>query len=135
VYAEGLKYQQPGFDIAAMCPVNLNDDVRAALWPVKAMLSFYIGGMGAKSKNFHADLVRRMGYPEAADKVQELFLGGRRDEAIAMVPDEFADEISLCGPAQRIRDRLKVWKASRVTTLLAATRNPQALQLLAEELL
>ena len=62
---------------------------------MKVMLGFYIGGMGAKGQNFHTKLMARMGYEEEALKIQELFFEGRRDEAIAMVPDEFADEISL----------------------------------------
>ena len=90
-------------------------------------------GMGAREKNFHANLVRRMGYAEAADKVQDLFFAGKRAEAAAAVPNEFADEISLVGPPARIRERLKLWKKSAVTTILAGTRDPAALRLLAEE--
>ena len=69
------------------------------------MLGFYIGGMGAKGQNYHTKLMDRMGFEEEALKIQELFFEGRRDEAIAVVPDEFADEISLVGPPERIRDR------------------------------
>src|SRR5512139_988502 len=73
IYADSLRGAKPSFDIASLVPVNVNDDVKQALMPVKAMLSFYIGGMGARTKNFHADLVRRMGYAAEVDKVQELF--------------------------------------------------------------
>ncbi len=135
VYAQSLRNAKPGFDVAALVTVNVNDDLEQALMPVKWMLAFYIGGMGAKKKNFHADLVRRMGYPEAADQVQELFFAGKRAEAAAAVPDEFADEISLVGPPARIRDRLKAWRGTPVTTILAGTRDPAAIRLLAEELL
>jgi hypothetical protein len=83
-------------------------------------LAFYIGGMGAKEKNFHLDLIGRLGYAEEAAHVQKLFLEGRRDEAINAVPDELADSISLLGPLERIKERLELWKNSPVTTLLIA---------------
>ena len=82
------------------------------------MLGFYIGGMGAKGQNYHTKLMSRFGYEEEALKIQEAFFEGRRDEAIALVPDEFADAISLVGPAERIRDRLAAWDESPVSTLL-----------------
>ena len=132
VYADPLATAKPGFEIACPVTINVHDDVKQALLPVKYMLAFYIGGMGAKEKNFHANLVRRMGYEEAADKIQELFFAGKRDEAAAAVPDEFADEISLVGPKERIRERLQVWKKSPVTTILAATSDINALRVLAE---
>ena len=135
IYADSLRGAKPGFDIASLVPVNVNDDVKQALMPVKAMLSFYIGGMGARAKNFHADLVRRMGYPAEVDRVQELFWSNRRAEAIEAVPDAFADEISLCGPPARIRERVQAWKKSPVTTMLVATRDPAVLRLIAEAVL
>ena len=132
VYAESLGGMKPGFEIACPVTVNVNDDLATALLPVKYMLAFYIGGMGAKKQNFHANLVRRMGYGDAVDTIQELFFAGQRDEAAAAVPDEFADEISLVGPPARIRERLQVWKKSPVTTLLAGTTDVEALRVLAE---
>jgi F420-dependent oxidoreductase-like protein len=132
VYAESLRGMQPGFEIACPVTVNLNDDLATALLPVKYMLAFYIGGMGAKKQNFHANLVLRMGYGHAVDTIQEMFLAGRRDEAAAAVPDEFADEISLVGSKERIRERLQVWRKSAVTTLLAGTTDVEALRVLAE---
>jgi len=89
-----------------------------ALYPVKAMLGFYIGGMGSAKRNFHKELMARMGYPEEADQIQKLFFEGKRDEAIAAVPSEFADEISLSGPKDRIKEKLKDWENSPVTSLL-----------------
>jgi len=132
VYAESLGGRRPGFEIACPVTVNVNDDLATALLPVKYMLAFYIGGMGAKKQNFHANLVRRMGYGDAVDTIQDLFFAGRRDEAAAAVPDEFADEISLVGPPARIRERLQVWKKSPVTMLLAGTTDVEALRVLAE---
>jgi F420-dependent oxidoreductase-like protein len=132
VYADSLKGAPQGFEIACPVTVNVNDDLEAALVPVKYMLAFYIGGMGAKKQNFHANLVRRMGYGDAVDKIQDLFFAGRRDEAAAAVPDEFADEISLVGSPARIKDRLQAWKASPVTTILAGTTDTNAMRVLAE---
>ena len=132
VYAESLRGMRPGFEIACPVTVNVHEDLATALLPVKYMLAFYIGGMGAKKQNFHANLVRRMGYGDAVDRIQDLFLAGRRDEAAAAVPDEFADEISLVGPKERIRERLRPWKESAVTTLLAGTSEVEALRVLAE---
>src|SRR5215211_1261406 len=84
-----------GFEIAVNVSVVVADDVASALWPIKATLGFYIGGMGAQSRNFHTELMARMGFEEEAYRIQDLFFAGRRDEAIAAVPDAFADEISL----------------------------------------
>ena len=98
--------------------VNIDDDMEQALYPVKAMLGFYIGGMGSKQRNFHKDLMVRMGFEAEAETIQNLFFEGKRDEAIAAVPDAFADDISLCGPLDRIRERLADWKKSRITSLL-----------------
>jgi hypothetical protein len=82
------------------------------------MLAFYIGGMGAKKRNFHKELMARMGFPDEAERIQELFFAGRRDEGIAAVPDQFADEISLSGPRERVREKLQDWQNSPVTSLL-----------------
>ncbi len=109
-----------GFEIAATVTTIVTDDLASALEFAKIPLAFYIGGMGAKDKNFHLDLIGRLGYAEQAAKVQELFLSGRRQEAIQAVPDELADSISLLGPIDRIKERLELWKASPVTTLLIA---------------
>ena len=119
VYGGALAGAPPGFDVAAMVNVILTDDLPAALRSAKQMLGFYIGGMGARKRNFHLDVVTRMGYEEAGRRVQELFLQGRRDEAIDAVPDELADAVCLLGPIDRIRERLELWRTSPVTTLLA----------------
>jgi alkanesulfonate monooxygenase SsuD/methylene tetrahydromethanopterin reductase-like flavin-dependent oxidoreductase (luciferase family) len=96
------------------------------------MLGFYIGGMGAKQRNFHKELMARMGFEAEAEKIQDLFFEGKRAEAIAAVPDQFADEISLVGPIERIRDRLQAWKATPVKTLLVGAQNPETLRQIAE---
>jgi F420-dependent oxidoreductase-like protein len=117
VYAEHLKDMKPGFEITAMAMVSLADNVEEALYPVKAMLGFYIGGMGSKQRNFHKELMARFGYEEEANRIQDLFFEGKRDEAIAVVPNEFADAISLVGPKERLREKIQDWKKSPVTTL------------------
>ncbi|MEM8561006.1 MAG: LLM class F420-dependent oxidoreductase [Pseudomonadota bacterium] len=118
VYADQLVDAKEGFEIAALALVNVNDDLTQALQPVKAMLGFYVGGMGSSKRNFHKELMARMGFSNEAEEIQHLFLNGERDKAIEAVPDEFADEVSLSGPAERIRERLKDWEQSPVTTLL-----------------
>jgi alkanesulfonate monooxygenase SsuD/methylene tetrahydromethanopterin reductase-like flavin-dependent oxidoreductase (luciferase family) len=82
------------------------------------MLAFYVGGMGSSKRNFHKELMGRMGFADEAEEIQRLFFADKRDEAIAVVPDQFADEISLSGPPDRIRERIKDWENSPVTTLL-----------------
>lgn len=118
VYADQIAGAPAGFEIAATVMVNFNEDLEAALYPVKAMLGFYIGGMGSKKRNFHKELMARMGFEAEAEHIQDLFFEGRREEAIACVPDAFADEISLCGPPGRVREKLRDWERSPVTSLL-----------------
>jgi F420-dependent oxidoreductase-like protein len=118
VYADQLEEAKQGFEIAALCLVNINDDLAQALYPVKAMLGFYVGGMGASKRNFHKELMARMGFADEAEEIQRLFFAGKREEAINMVPDQFADEISLSGPPDRIRERIRDWENSPVTSLL-----------------
>ena len=132
VYADQLAGAKDDFEVVALANINITDDVAAALLPVKMMLGFYIGGMGAKGKNFHTELMARMGFEDEAFKIQELFFEGRRDEAIATVPDEFADEISLVGPPARIKERLAVWEDSPVTTITMYPSSPEQLRLAAE---
>ena len=130
VYASQLADAPNDFEIAVHTTLKVcgPDEITDALWPVRASLGFYIGGMGAEGQNYHTKLMARMGYEEAAYRVQRLFLEGRRDEAIAAVPEEFADEISLVGPAERIRERLQAWEESPVTMLNVAARSAQECQ-------
>ncbi|MFB4318497.1 LLM class F420-dependent oxidoreductase [Actinomadura sp. 21ATH] len=120
LFGESLAGRPDDFEIAATVTAIVTDDVASALEFAKIPLAFYIGGMGAKDRNFHLDLIGRLGYAEQAARVQELFLSGRRAEAIAAVPDELADSISLLGPIGRIKERLQLWRDSPVTTLLFA---------------
>jgi F420-dependent oxidoreductase-like protein len=120
LFGKSLAGRPADFDIAATVTTIVTDDLDAAVEFAKIPLAFYIGGMGAKDRNFHLDLIGRLGYAEAAARVQELFLSGRRAEAIKAVPGELADAISLLGPIGRIKERLQLWHASPVTTLLIA---------------
>jgi F420-dependent oxidoreductase-like protein len=130
VYADQLAKAKEGFEIASLLTVAVTDDVSAALNGVRTGLGFYIGGMGAKGQNYHTKLMARMGFEEEAYRVQDLFFEGKREEAIAAVPEEFADEISLVGPPSRIRKRLEAWRASPVTTLLVGGRDAEQLQVI-----
>ena len=120
------------FAVVPGVTVIVADDIERARMPVKAHLSLYIGGMGAKKRNFHQELMGRMGFAEEAQKIQDLFLDGKRAEAVAAVPTEFADEISLVGPVERIKDRLQAWHETPVTTLLVTNRDAKTLQTMAE---
>ncbi|MFF8353965.1 LLM class F420-dependent oxidoreductase [Streptomyces chartreusis] len=132
VYGEAVADLPEGFVVAPMARVQVCDDVSEGLLPVKAMLGFYIGGMGHAARNFHADLMARMGYEEEARRIQELFLSGRKEEAVLAVPDAFADEISLVGPRERIAERLELWRKGPVTDLLMLSPDRPTLRLLAE---
>jgi hypothetical protein len=115
--------------------VVLADDVEKGRFPVKAMMSLYIGGMGARGKNFYNDYAKRLGYEEAAVKIQDLFLDGKKAEALAAVPDELVDEVALVGPKDRIKNLAQMWKGSGIPTMLLGGGQTEALQIMAEEML
>jgi len=135
VYADSLKNAKDDFEITQFVICNIADDLEAALMPVKSMLGFYIGGMGSKKRNFHMELMGRMGFEAEAAKIQDLFMSGKRAEAVAAVPDQFADEISLCGPLDRIKERLEAWKETPVTTLLLANQDLDTMRTMSEVVL
>jgi F420-dependent oxidoreductase-like protein len=132
VYADALKNAKPGFEISQGVVVNVTDDLEQGLLPVKGMLALYVGGMGAKDRNFHKELISRFGFEAEAQKIQDLFLAGKKEEAVRAVPDQLADEISLVGPVDRIRDRLQAWRETPVTSLLVSARSSTELQTLAD---
>ncbi|HEX9821423.1 MAG TPA: LLM class F420-dependent oxidoreductase [Methylomirabilota bacterium] len=111
---------QRDFDVMPMVPVVIGDDVAACRAAVKPRLALYVGGMGARGRNFYNDIARRYGYEDDARRIQDLYLGGRKDEAAAAVPDALVDEVALCGPRARVREQVAEWKASGVTTLMVA---------------
>jgi len=127
------------FDIAPYVRVAVGDDLAACRDKIRPQLALYIGGMGARSKNYYNDLTKRLGYEASAVEIQNHFLAGRRKEAEAAVPDALIDETSLIGPQERIRDRLEAWKEvakeRRVGTLLLAGATSEALRIVAEAIL
>jgi len=107
-----------GFEVAASVPVIVHDDVEEAASWIKPALALYIGGMGAKSVNFHHDVFARLGYADVADRVQELYLAGKKDEAVRAIPTSLVEDTSLIGPPAKIREELSAWEDTVVTTLL-----------------
>jgi len=120
------------FDIAPTVSVVVGDDVDVCRMQVKPQLALYIGGMGARGKNFYNDLACRYGYEEAAAKIQELYLSGKKNEAINAVPDELVDEVALCGPRERIKDQLAAWREAGVTTIICGANNIESVRAMAE---
>ncbi len=135
VYEQALSTAPADFEIAATITVNVNDDVSEALLPIKQQVGFYAGGMGAKSYNLHKNHIARLGFSDAAEEIQDLFMSGERMQAIEAVPDALADEISLVGSKERILERIRDWEKSPVTSLLVSTQSIDTLRFLAEEVL
>ncbi|MGH9831504.1 MAG: LLM class F420-dependent oxidoreductase [Blastocatellia bacterium] len=120
------------FDIAPTATIVMGDDVAACRNTIKPHLALYIGGMGAREKNFYFNIACRYGYEEAASKIQALYLAGKKMEAMMAVPDELVDEVALCGPRERIAERLAAWKTSGITTLICGASDIKALRVMAE---
>ena len=120
------------FDLAPFVTCVMGNDLDKCRAPVKASLALYIGGMGARNKNFYNSYVRQFGYEDLATQLQDLYLSGRKNEAQAAVPDELVDAVALVGPKERIRDHLAKWKSSPIRTMLIGTSQPEALRTLAE---
>lgn len=119
------------FERQAMTQVQVTDDVQGALDRLKPGIALYVGGMGHKDVNFHNKMMVRRGYGEAAERIQELYLAKRKEEAIAAVPDEFVDEGALIGPKERIRERFKAWEDCGLTGL-TISGNREAIETMAE---
>ena len=120
------------FDIAPTVPVIIGDDLDACRMPLKMSLALYLGGMGAKNKNFYNEYMRKVGFEEEAEKVQELYLAGKKNEAITAVTDEMIDTLYLVGPPDRIRERFQAWKDAPIGTMIIGTVQPEAVRLMAE---
>lgn len=127
------------FDVAPFVTVALNDDLDAAYDSLRPWIALYIGGMGAKGKNFYTDYATRLGYGDEAERIQDLYLAGKKAEAEALVPNKLLDEVALVGPAARIAERLAPWKEAgkrgEVGTMVVTVQSPAVLELLAKELL
>ena len=120
------------FDLAPTVAVVVGPDVDVCRMPLKAALALYVGGMGSKKKNFYKNYVCKVGFEEAAEKIQALYLAGRKVDAINAVPDEMVDRFNLCGPPERIRDRFSMWKESTVDSMLIGCQQVEAIELMAE---
>lgn len=120
------------FDIAPSVPVVMGPDVAACRNAIKPQLALYVGGMGAKGKNFYYDLVSRYGYAGAAETIQTLFLQGKKQEAALAVPDALVDDVALCGPKERIAERLSIWRDAPITTLNLMTTDLATVRVMAE---
>ncbi|HTB44195.1 MAG TPA: LLM class F420-dependent oxidoreductase [Acetobacteraceae bacterium] len=127
------------FDLAPYVKVSMGPDLQACRDAVRPNLALYIGGMGARSKNFYNDFAVRLGYAEAAAKIQDLYLDGHKKDAEALVPDALIDEIALAGTADRIKDRLQVWKQAakdgKLTTMVLTGASIEAMRVVAEAVL
>lgn len=130
--ASGDPGKAGGFDIAPSVPAVVTADPEQARWGVKPHLALYVGGMGAKGRNFYFDLACRYGYEEAAIRIQDAYLGARRREALEAVPDALVDEVSLIGTREQIADRLEAWRDAGVTTLIVQAEDVETLRVLAE---
>ncbi len=130
----GARRTAEDFEVIALCPVVVDDDVERAADLYRPMLALYLGGMGARDMNFHFDVFVRMGFGAEAAKIQDLYLDGRKDEAAAAVPTAMVEQIALIGPRDKIRHDLAAWQESIATTLLVAG-GPDTLRLMAELLL
>ncbi len=116
----GARRDAASFEVLAFAPTVLADDVEAAADAFRPYLALYIGGMGAKDMNFHFDVFARMGYEEAAAKIQSAYLDGRKDDAAAAVPTAMVEDIALVGPKEKLRDDLEAWRESIATSLLVS---------------
>jgi len=135
LHGPSLANASDSFQISPLCPVLVDDDVQGCRDMLKPMLALYIGGMGARGKNFYNTLAQRYGFEDEAAKIQNLYLSGSKGEAAVAVPDELVDEIALVGPKQRIAERLAAWREAGISSLLVQTRQREALQTMAELLL
>jgi len=120
------------FEVMPLINVMIDDDVQKCRDTFKPAIALYVGGMGARGKNFYNDLVSRMGWADAARRIQDLFLDGKKLEATAEVPDDLVDAVCLLGPAERVRDRLAAWEGSKATTLILQGPRPDTVVTMAE---
>jgi F420-dependent oxidoreductase-like protein len=119
-------------EIQASVHVEINNNVKDALAKLKPEVALYVGGMGHRDKNFHKDIMVRYGFADAANRIQELYLVQRKEEATAAVPDEWVDLKSLVGPPARIKERFRAWEDSGATGLTVRARQPEAIGVMAE---
>ena len=127
-------FARDDFDIAPAVPALVSDDVESACDALRPYYALYVGGMGARGKNFYNDLVSSYGFEAEAKEIQDLFLDGKQRDAAAAVPDRLIDEMALVGPSDRIADRMAAWKESGATTMLISARDKKTLRTVVEAL-
>ena len=122
------------FDIAPFVTVQMGDDLDTCRLPIKQFLALYVGGMGSREKNFYNDFASKLGFQEAAKKIQDHYLGGNKEEAVKCVPDELVDEIALVGPKSHIQKQAERWLAQSdyIKTMIFSVSQPEALPVLKE---
>ncbi len=135
VYADAIVNRKDSFEILYPMIVHLTDDLEKGLLHAKSIIALYIGGMGARDRNFHNELIGRFGFEAEAKLVQDLYLEGKKGAAAMAVPDELADEVSLVGPIERIKDRIQKWEESAVTGLLIGPQSAENMNKIAEVVL
>src|SRR5919107_1595771 len=116
--ADGDRKIDDSFDIAPNVSLCISDDIDAARDVMRPLLALYVGGMGSRKKNFYNALVRRYGFDDAAEEVQNLYLEGKKDEAAAAIPPELIDQVTICGPKEKIGERLAVYREAGVGALM-----------------
>ena len=119
------------FERQVMTNVKVTEDVQGALDALKPGIALYVGGMGHKNINFHKEMMVRRGFAEEADRIQELYLAKRKEEAAGAVPNDFVDSGALVGPKARIKERFKAWESSGITGL-TISGNAEAIETMAE---
>lgn len=128
----GARRSPSEFEVPATVPVIIHDDIEEAADFLRPMVALYVGGMGAREANFHFDVFCRLGYEAEAHKIQDLYLEGQKEAAVAAVPTAMVEEMSLIGTRDKIRDELDLWRSSMVTTIMIGSGNPQLLRTMAE---
>ena len=133
----GARRTPADFEIAATCHLQVTsgpEETQAVLDFLKPVVALYMGGMGAKEQNFHKNVFDRMGYADITEEVQDLFLAGKRDQAVALIPDDLVEDMHIVGDAGYVKDRVAAWEETGVTTLLLSLRSADEVRLIAETL-
>ena len=133
--APGARRSADDFEIMATVTVVVTDRRDEVLESLKPMVGLYVGGMGAKEVNFHKNVFARMGYESEAETIQDLYLAGRKQEAIALIPTQMVSDISLVGTAEQIRDELPIWEEAGVTMIVVGARDVDEMRKVAEVIL
>lgn len=120
----GARRRAEDFEVACVVPIILGEDVEACADLLRPTLALYVGGMGARDRNFHKDVFARLGYEDVCDKVQEEYLAGRKAEAAALIPTAMVEDVYLIGPRDKVRDDLEAWRETCVSTLLVTGPAP-----------